>query len=839
LSALAVAGRCAKLVNALLRISVDCPIDFVVKLLERSTAQESMLLSVIPVIPSDLRRPFKQGRVFKRNDLTVLYQAVLHATRDLEDGDSRNSADCGRLRTAQFRAVARLMCNQRLPFSAQAWSPETRQLRESLSSMLAGKEGLLVGNLLGKRVDFSARAVIVPDPNLPMDSCTLPLELAIKLYKPLILWQLDPERVLRDRHKKDELELLKRGKEDAAEELSELRKNLKLELKQLSTKPKIDPVAVFERAECGEDDAVKAVSNCLEELLKNYWIVLNRQPTLHRLGMLTFKPRLGPGSVISIPAMVTAGFNADFDGDQMAVYLPLTEVARAEAKTLLPSLHLWRPRDGRFALSLAQDIALGNWLLEKGTAVTVAKAFESRPGDPNLIGDIEESQKTAFTQSTRSGTSISIEDFELLGKDAIEGDESDMAKILDKNSKTNALGRIVISGARGNSKTLAYLAGTEYKERPGSNLTAGLCMGERFDQAQGGRKKVVDTKLGTAEGGALTKRFVGWSQHVRVTSENCKTTAGLNITGDLVANGLQRWIQGRVLAIDIPALGLVAGSAIGHDAYEAIKTWLTESADRSIVVRSPEHCLDSGGVCRTCVGVPSWHGLGWAVLEHEALAPIGTAIGMIAAQAAGEPGTQMALRSKHLAGTIVIEDDNIKRFQLLMDAAFGTFQLINQHIQSDSVTEGRDQAASGAGMIDEKKLDGDEIFDDEDEETPGDDLESQMTLGVSTNSVTTLDVSPLGLDKTNWPPAYERSLMVVDSFLVGQGIELSIIHLNTLIRGRTMSHLARWIANLSKPDREFEPMLANFALNALRDPLSDLRAQTVVGGKTVATGSTR
>lgn len=837
---LAAAGRCGKVVNALLQNSVNCPLDFVEKLLQLRKAPESLMLTILPVIPPDLRRPFKLKNTFERNDLTILYQKALYANQDLMALTGKDQTDFLKhrrttlfldkeqkeitlsdidmtdlvkyRRTVLFRAIARLMCNQLLPYSDRDWNSEKRQQRESLSSLLSGKEGLLVGNLLGKRVDFSARAVIVPDPNLPMDSCVLPYDLAIKLYKPLLVHYLRLK-----------------GEDDA--------------------------LAVVSRAFLGDEKAVKTAKDGLRELFKDYWVVLNRQPTLHRLGMLTFKPRLGSGSAIAIPAMVTAGFNADFDGDQMAVYLPLTEKARAEAKNLLPSLHLWRPRDGRFALSLAQDITLGMWLDNKGTAIQAARAMESRVGNANIINDIEKLQADAFLRASQSGTSVSIEDFKVLGDLTGSGDEENMKVIFEKQCHNSSLGRILNSGARGNISTMKYLVGTEYAERSKSNLTDGLRLGERFHQAQAGRQRVVETKLGTAEGGGLTKRFVASSQHICVTSENCSSETGLSVTWQLagkilidpnkpsssdVLKVLKRWIYGKVLARAISPLGLEAGAVIGGDSFDLIQDWLNKDEARSVVVRSPTHCNDSGGVCRACFGVPPWHGIGWRALGQESLVPIGTAVGLIAAQSAGEPGTQMALRRKHLSGQVESDEgvdlirafkDHMMDLHLAFELGRGNFNFATFNQDDDEV--GRE--------IEEEDLSEDEgilVGDGSQIGSVPHELDLKGAEDMTPSS--TIEKLPLVVEK-NGPSFYEHKLARVDAFLVGNEIELSIVHLDTMIRGSNLSNLAQWIAQLSAPGRGFEYRFASSALDvdAQTDSLMDLRSQTVVGGKVGFVGRSR
>lgn len=797
---LAAAGRCGKAVNPLLQNSVNCPLDFVEKLLQLRKAPETLMLTILPVIPPDLRRPFKQENIFERNDLTILYQKVLYANQELMALIDIDPIDLVKYRrTVLFRAIARLMCNQLLPYSAREWNSEKRQQRESLSSLLAGKEGLLVGNLLGKRVDFSARAVIVPDPNLPMDNCVLPYDLAIKLYKPLLLHHL-------------------------------------------RLKGETDALAVIARAFLGDEEAVKITKDGLCDLFKDFWVVLNRQPTLHRLGMLTFKPVLGSGSVIALPAMVTAGFNADFDGDQMAVYLPLTKKARAEARTLLPSRHLWRPRDGRFALSLAQDIALGMWLDNKGTASQAARAMESRIGNANLIDDIEKSQTDAFLGATQSGTSVSVEDFKALGVLTGSGDEEDMKVILKDKCNNSSLGRILNSGARGNIPTMKYLAGTEYTERPKSNLTEGLRLGERFHQAQAGRQRVVDTKLGTAEGGGLTKRFVASSQHICVTSEDCGSETGLSVTSSLAQGGLKRWIYGKVLAEGINSLGLNAGAVIGGASFDLIQDWLNVNENRSVVVRSPTHCNDSSGVCRACFGVPPWHGLGWRTLSQESLVPIGTAVGLIAAQSAGEPGTQMALRRKHLSGQgeRTEGEDLIYAFKNHMEElhkAFGSGSS-DSNVSTLNYVDDDDEVGR---EIEEEDLGEDEEILAEDGSPVGSIPQELVLMGSEAQTPSaSVEKLPLAIEKSG-ASFYEYRLAEVDAFLVLNEIELSIIHLDTMIRGSNLSNLAQWIAQLSAPGRGFEYRFASSALDAdaQTDSLMDLRSQTVVGGKIITGGEGR
>ena len=716
LSGQGLANRINAVVNALLLEAGECPVDFAAALARLSPMSTLLMLGDLPVIPPGLRRPLKLDRVFQKNGLTVAYQAVLHADRDLREVESTDEDAYRRLRTAHFRAVARLMCNQRLPFSARKWDPDARRLRESLSSLLVGKEGLLVGNLLGKRVDFSGRAVIVPDPTLTMDTCKLPFGIAVKLYKPLVL------------------RLLREHGEQAAEE-------------------------IVARAQRGDEAAMRMVSTVLQELFRDYWVLLNRQPTLHRLGMLAFQPTLGDGSVIALPATVVSGFNADFDGDQMAVFLPLTQLAQDEARRMLPSRHLWRPRDGGFALAISQDIALGLWLEGYGKAAEVAAGFEARPEDVSLASDIESFKELAFKRATQSGVSVSVGDLVELGKRATIGDADDMASALAKASISSSLRRILESGARGNPKTLAYLAGTEFSERQGSNLTAGLRLGERFTQAQAGRGRVVDTKLATAEGGGLTKRLVSWSQHVVVTKEDCGASNGLRVTAPIAGGGLNRWIGGRVLAKEIEELELRAGTVIGNNFDDRITTWLESDSSHAIVVRSPEYCRDTRGVCRACFGVPPWHGRGRDSLGKDALVPIGAAVGLIAAQAAGEPGTQMALRSKHLAGRAhEADEDVIAGFRNLIDAAY-------------------------------------------------------TTLGSA-------------------PGDLETALAVLDRHLLRNDIEISMIHLDTVLRGRILSRRpGGWIARLAASSGDFAPALADAALQEMRDPLQDPRAQCVVGSQ--------
>ena len=657
----------AGLVNKLIQEHKINGIDFLSDLLQK--AKPELCLTILPVIPPKLRSRFEiSNGNYKPHDLTELYTAVLRANvalRDVyegkEDWDEERKQNYIRRRRELQHAVEQLYCNQKLSprLRARDWGAPGKPVRYSISSYLEGKEGLLVGHLLGKRVDFSGRAVIVPNPDLPIDECRIPVRLAVKLFFPHLIAAMP-------------------GKKAAIQQ------------------------AIAKGGPIGKEVLAR-----LELIILENGILLNRQPTLHSLGMLAFKAQLGKGSVIQIPPLVTKGFNADFDGDQMAVYLPLTHQGKADVQEMYPSNHLWRPLDGKLALNITQDILLGGYLDKKTPAKTSL--------------EIETYAKESLTAATNHGASFSHKDLcEISDTSAVSGSVKESL-----NSAKIPLTDVLASGARGNWDTMTYIAGRKYPEREKSNLAYGLNIGELFEQAFFGRKNLVDTKLGTAEGGALTKDMVSLAHNLWISEEDCKDDIGIPVSaGDeywiLVENMTSAQLKalfekyepkeitqllvditGRSkkfalwpmkttsleklgsLFVDHPTripprligicikkmraeadpeklMDLLFLRIYGRVLVKATEYTLDAKATEEVIdkiinqgetlyLRSPLTCKSTSGICRRCYGMPITEGRevrGGA----DKFASLDTRAGIIAAQAVSEPGTQMALRKKHLVG---------------------------------------------------------------------------------------------------------------------------------------------------------------------------------------------
>jgi DNA-directed RNA polymerase beta subunit/DNA-directed RNA polymerase beta' subunit len=483
-------------------------VEFISDMLRADDTIKNLSLDIIPVIPPTLRKRFRIGRNQEsENDLTILYQEVIRKNIKLADAitELESESDLAAMEEkksnyrssirALYIAIAQLFCNEDLPAEKRRlhWHSPGRPVFQSLSCHIHGKDGLIVGHLLGKRVDFSGRAVIVPDPTLGIDECRIPFSLAIELYFPLLI--------------------------------SELRKK-NLEYYNVTESDKYY-LKFFWKT---DEEAKRKVEESLTKLFNTYHVVLNRQPTLHRLGLLAFKPKLAEEgkSCISISPLVTAGFNADFDGDQMALYVPLTESAREELNALLPSNNLWHPADGRYALSLAQDIALGEYVTSaepKKTKKDIYKKIEEYNAE-DLVSHEETRARNAFLAATTSKISFSLKDMEDLSSRyliKINSDVIDHKVCMDEIFEANPLPfrDIVFSQSRGNPVTMWYLAGKIF-EREQSNLTNGLESGEYLSQAEYGRANNVETKLGTAEGGWLTKNLVKFGHPIKILDEDCE-----------------------------------------------------------------------------------------------------------------------------------------------------------------------------------------------------------------------------------------------------------------------------------------------------------------------------
>lgn len=804
-----------KLADELTQVLRDtglCTIDFLVEILTGDSQNniladtgyehvERLCLTLLPVLPPGLRRPFEtQSGKPVSNDVAKLYEGVLRANAELDNTPYDTQEYCDKRFKLQL-GVAQLMCNEMLPTWLRARS-KSRQWR-SLSSFFAGKKGLLLGNLLGKRVDYSGRAVIVPDPELPLDSCRLPLDLAIQLFKYHLVPALHEQEILNARE-------------------------------------------IIERALAGEIAARDQLKSLLQNLMQDHPVLLNRQPTLHRLGMLAFNAEVWDESVIAIPPLVTAGYNADFDGDQMAVYLPLGQAAREDARKLFPSKHLWHPADGRYALSMAEDLALGGYLLQKKPKKQLISEVEALSDVDDVPEWLMRYQEEAFRTVTRIPVSVAVGDLMKVACAAAERVGSEPSKAVEQAIRLSPDGddikRIVLSGARGDWDVMAALTGQTNASRSGSNLTQGLQVGECLERAIGGRRNLVGTKLTTAEGGSLSKEFVANSHHLRISNEDCGTTAGIVVSawerlwlpldsymsaedavvmidshlsgGHVIAlqwdetgfgrlrteviGGQANWRSSLIVSSDRspPVLRAVclqrligeneaernsllyrrlygrklianfeeytAGVWIDIDTAEKIAADLVRSADSIAEVRSPAACKTKNGLCKTCSGLSMAYGRRRKWSDNY-LAGIGDAVGIIASQTAGEPGTQMALRKKHLAGSAEERD-----------VALG-LRVVKEFLKKASI------------LIVE--------------------------------------------DKDNAPQVFRDTL---DYLYRGHGISIAPVHLETLFAGyRDQQGKHGWIGDATRhTDARIHDVLVNASLRGQEDSLQGFKERVILGALT-------
>jgi hypothetical protein len=461
--------------------------------------------------------------------------------------------------------------------------------------------------------------------------------------------------------------------------------------------------------------------------------------------------------------LVTSGFNADFDGDQMAAYLPLTEKARIDARKLFPSLHLWRPRDGRLALNLSQDVAMGLWLEGSSRSAYAAELALRDDETPQLAAEIGDRCRRAFNKVTAHGLSFGIDDLKEVATEVARQAAGGPSEGLGAKAKrtiegsdlpSNPVLQILRAKARGDADTLMTLAGQRFEGRDGSNLTRGLLLAERLRLAEDGRDDVVETKLATAEGGYLTKQLVSIAQHVLITTEDCRTDGSLEISCDLPHDGVARWLLGRVLAQDCDPIGKKNGELLGVTECNSVRDSLQQGVSIALSIRSPAFCRARSGVCRSCYGAAPWDGLGGMSITAGNRVPLGTTVGLIAAQAVSEPLTQSALRRKHGGGQA-----------------------------------GRDAARQAV-----------------------DELRGHL--------------------KTPCEPAnLTQVLKAVDANLVDMEAQVSLIHVETLLRGSVIRGLVGWISDLAEPGVALETKLARAALDRRRDELMNPRSQSALGAR--------
>ena len=705
--------------------------------LDRRNRPEWMVMDVIPVLPPDLRPlvPLDGGR-FATSDLNDLYRRVINRNNRLKKLMEMRAPEVilrNEKRMLQ-EAVDALFDNGR---RGKAIRGRGKRPLKALSDMLKGKQGRFRQNLLGKRVDYSGRSVIVVGPELHLHQCGLPKVMAVELFRPFIIHELE---------RRGEAETVKRAKK------------------------------IVEK---GDDPRVYEV---LEGIIKDHPVLLNRAPTLHRLGIQAFEPVLVEGKAIRIHPLVCAAFNADFDGDQMAVHVPLSFEAQLECRVLmLSSNNVLKPSDGKPIATPSQDMVLGIHYIAKlpedfderiGGAPHYGAAHEVELGLANgrfLKGDrsidyhapihfrfggewlqttvgrvlfneiipselrfvnlpmnkgalsdlvfqcyrrvglegttdfLDRLKDFGFKFATMGGTSIGIEDLEIPPEKAeiIHSARSDTErftrayekgvisngerynKVIDawthaNNDVAEAMVRgleksrggfnpvymMFDSGSRGSRDQIRQLAGMrglmakpqkrltggigEIIESPIlSNFREGLTVLEYFISTHGARKGLADTALKTADAGYLTRRLVDVAQDVTISEEDCGTVLGLEISalkeGEDIIEPLRDRIVGAVAIekVEDPIDGQLlvqAGEMIDEEAAEAVD----EAGIQSVRIRSVLTCESRRGVCRQC------YGRNPATMN---MVDAGEAVGIIAAQSIGEPGTQLTLRTFHIGGT--------------------------------------------------------------------------------------------------------------------------------------------------------------------------------------------
>jgi DNA-directed RNA polymerase subunit beta' len=746
-------------------------LKLITSFLESGNKPEWMVLEVLPVIPPDLRPlvPLDGGR-FATSDLNDLYRRVINRNNRL-------------MRLLELKAPDIIVRNEKrmLQESVDALFDNGRRGRvikdankrpfKSLSDMLKGKQGRFRQNLLGKRVDYSGRSVIVVGPELKLHQCGLPKKMALELFKPFIYSKL---------------------------ELYGYASTIKVAKKMVES----------ERPE---------VWDILSEVIREHPIMLNRAPTLHRLGIQAFEPVLIEGKAIRLHPLVCTAFNADFDGDQMAVHVPLSIEAQLEARTLMMSTNnILSPASGKPVITPSQDIVLGLYYMslefdgEPGEGMTFAGPSELRhaldskvvtlhtkiqcryksvdeegnetatlvkttpgrmliseilPKSPKIKFDIinqvltkkassaviediyrhcgpkatvlfaDKMMGMGFANACLSGVSFGKDDMiipeekkEMLESTNAQVKEfekqysgglitqrekynkvvdawsqctdkvanqmmrymngevkTEQAKMQGQNS-VNSIYMMAHSGARGSAAQIKQLAGMrglmakpngDIIETPiRSNFKEGLTVAEYFNSTHGARKGLADTALKTANSGYLTRRLVDVSQDCIINELDCGTEDGIimkaEIDGGEVAVPLSDQIIGRCSSIEVkhPTTGAVllrASQLIEEDQVDAIET----AGIESIKVRSVISCKAANGVCATCYGRD---------LASGNMVNVGEAVGVIAAQSIGEPGTQLTMRTFHIGGAATSS-----ALQSTIEASHsGVLNLVNRNMVVDS-----------------------------------------------------------------------------------------------------------------------------------------------------------
>jgi len=700
---------------------------------------EWMIISNLPVIPPDLR-PMVQldGGRFAASDLNDLYRRVINRNNRLKklleigapEVITRNEK-----RMLQEAVDALIDNSIRHGKEVTASTGQKRKLR-SLADMLKGKQGRFRQNLLGKRVDYSGRSVIVVGPKLKLHQCGLPKKMALELFKPFVISKLIQREFAHNVRSANRL------------------------IEQGSA----------------------TVYDILEEVTKGHYVLLNRAPTLHRLGFQAFLPVLIEGKAIQIHPMVCDAYNADFDGDQMAVHVSLTEPAQAEAREIMLSAkNLLKPASGEPVMGPTKDMVLGCfWLTrfkpgEKGEGmifgspeeailayqsgvVTLKAKVKIRlpkewgnggitetcvgrvmfnqilPESVRFINDVMDKKKLAqalqvvyrdlgiertaelldeikqlgFHYVTKSGLSWGMEDLtvppikkELVIKadqEVLETYEQFRMGLLTERERYNrvieiwasvrdrvaeavtatldehgSVYQMVTSGARGSISQLSQMAGMkglvtnpagEVIELPArDSFKEGLNILEYFISTHGSRKGMTDTALRTADAGYLTRRLVDVAQDIVVNADDCKAKDGRMITrasSEALGRPLARRIFGRVLAADVKDANNKVVAKAGALIDEKTALEIEKSTTLEVEVRTVLRCSLTRGICAACYG----YDLGFnRQVEH------GAAVGIVAAQAIGEPGTQLTMRTFHTGGAAGIDiTQGLPRVEELLEA---------------------------------------------------------------------------------------------------------------------------------------------------------------------------
>lgn len=797
-----------------------------IKLMEAFIASgnrpEWMVMTVLPVLPPDLRPlvPLDGGR-FATSDLNDLYRRVINRNNRLKRLLELNAPDIivrNEKRMLQ-ESVDALMDNGR---RGRAITGTNKRPLKSLADMIKGKQGRFRQNLLGKRVDYSGRSVIVVGPYLKLHQCGLPKKMALELFKPFIFSKLQ-------------------------------RRGLATTIKAAKKLVERESAEVWD---------------ILEEVIREHPVLLNRAPTLHRLGIQAFEPVLIEGKAIQLHPLVCTAFNADFDGDQMAVHVPLSLEAQLEARALMMATNnILSPASGEPIIVPTQDVVLGLYYMtralvnKKGEGMVFAniaevkRAYDNRvvelhaqvkvrihqvvvdeqggrtesksvvdttvgrallaeilpEGLPFALANTELTKKnisrlinscyrmlglkqtvifadqlmyTGFSYATRAGVSIGIDDMIIPDekKDILAEAESEVLeiqgqyqsglvtagerynKVVDIWSRTNervakammeaigtekvtnAKGEVVDqksmnsvyimadSGARGSQAQIRQLAGMRgLMARPDgsiietpitANFREGLNVLQYFISTHGARKGLADTALKTANSGYLTRRLVDVSQDVVVTELDCGTLAGLTMTpiveGGDVVEPLRDRVLGRIVAEDVFLPGNQEDPIVTRNTL-LDEQWVQKLEDagvQSIVVRSAITCESSFGVCARCYGRD---------LARGHMVNMGEAVGVIAAQSIGEPGTQLTMRTFHIGGaasraaavdkvtvktTGSIKFNNIKHVShsaghLVAVSRSGELSILDQHgrererykLPYGAVINAKDGAAIKAGQV--------------------------------------------------------------------------------------------------------------------------------------------